>query len=136
MEKKKIIQNYMKKLSYFLSVIFIAVGLSACSPDDEPVIDPPAETPENPDSPKIRMFRITRTSIRIRQQERPLSFITALRTTCILSSATCVRKSTRIRYGYNRQKKVSIMRQTIMLSGAHRFKQFAITPATHLPILP
>ena len=52
MEKKKIIQNYMKKLSYFLSAIFIAVGLSACSPDDEPVIDPPAETPENPDSPE------------------------------------------------------------------------------------
>lgn len=41
----------MKKLSYLLFAMFIAVGLNACSPDNDPVNESPTETPENPDDP-------------------------------------------------------------------------------------
>ena len=41
----------MKKLLYFLFAMIIAVGLNACSPDDDPMNEPPTEIPENPDTP-------------------------------------------------------------------------------------
>ena len=41
----------MKKLLYFLFAMIIAVGLNACSPDDDPMNEPPTEIPENPDAP-------------------------------------------------------------------------------------
>ena len=41
----------MKKFLYLLFAMSIAVGSNACSPDDDPVNDPPTETPENPDAP-------------------------------------------------------------------------------------
>lgn len=41
----------MKKLLYLLFAMTIAVGLNACSPDDDPVNEPPTEIPENPDDP-------------------------------------------------------------------------------------
>ena len=41
----------MKKFLYLLFAMTIAVGLNACSPDDDPVNEPPTEIPENPDDP-------------------------------------------------------------------------------------
>lgn len=42
----------MKKYIYFLLALFMVVGLSACSPDDnEPTNEPPVENPNNPDEP-------------------------------------------------------------------------------------
>lgn len=41
----------MKKFLYFFFAMTIAVGLNACSPDDDPVNEPPTEIPENPDDP-------------------------------------------------------------------------------------
>lgn len=41
----------MKKILYLLFAMSIAVGLNACSPDDDPVNEPPTEIPENPDDP-------------------------------------------------------------------------------------
>ena len=41
----------MKKFLYLLFAMGIAVGLNACSPDDDPVNEPPTEIPENPDDP-------------------------------------------------------------------------------------
>lgn len=49
METSKIIN--MKKFLYLLFAMTIAVGLNACSPDDNPVNEPPTEIPENPDDP-------------------------------------------------------------------------------------
>lgn len=41
----------MKKYIYFLIALFVVVGLSACSPDDnEPTNEPPIENPDNPDN--------------------------------------------------------------------------------------
>lgn len=41
----------MKKFLYLLFAMFITVGLNACSPDDDPVNEPPTEIPENPNDP-------------------------------------------------------------------------------------
>ena len=41
----------MKKFFYLLFAMFIAAGLNACSPDDDPVNEPPTVNPENPDEP-------------------------------------------------------------------------------------
>lgn len=41
----------MKKFLYLLFAMTIAVGLNACSPDDDPENVPPTEIPENPDDP-------------------------------------------------------------------------------------
>lgn len=41
----------MKKLLYLLFALSVTAGSNACSPDDDPVNEPPAETPENPDDP-------------------------------------------------------------------------------------
>lgn len=41
----------MKKFLYILFAMGIAVGLNACSPDDDPVNEPPTEILENPDDP-------------------------------------------------------------------------------------
>lgn len=41
----------MKKFLYLLFTMGIAVGLNACSPDDDPVNEPPTEIPENTDDP-------------------------------------------------------------------------------------
>ena len=41
----------MKKYLYLLFATFIAVGLNACSPDDNEPDNPQTETPETPDNP-------------------------------------------------------------------------------------
>ncbi len=41
----------MKKYLYLLFAAFVAVGLSACSPDDYESNDPRTETPETPENP-------------------------------------------------------------------------------------
>lgn len=41
----------MKKLSYLFFALCIAVGFSACSPDNDPAGEPSTETPETPDAP-------------------------------------------------------------------------------------
>lgn len=41
----------MKKFFYLLFAISIAVGLDACSTDDDPEDEPAVEIPENPDTP-------------------------------------------------------------------------------------
>lgn len=43
----------MKKYSYFLLAIFVALGLSSCSPNDNHPTDvPPIDNPENPEEPE------------------------------------------------------------------------------------
>lgn len=41
----------MKKFLYLFLAMFITVGFTACSPDDDPIDDPTIETPDNPDNP-------------------------------------------------------------------------------------
>ncbi len=41
----------MRKLLYLFVALSVAVGLNACSPDDDPVNEPPTQTPENPGTP-------------------------------------------------------------------------------------
>ena len=41
----------MKKFLYLLFAMAIVVGLNACSPDDDPVNEPPVENPGTPDAP-------------------------------------------------------------------------------------
>ena len=41
----------MRKILYLLFVVFIAEGLNACSPTDNPVGNPSTEIPENQDTP-------------------------------------------------------------------------------------
>lgn len=41
----------MKKFLYLLFAMSIAVGLNGCSPDDDPVNEPPVENPETPETP-------------------------------------------------------------------------------------
>ncbi len=41
----------MRKLLYLFVALSVAVGLNACSPEDDPVNEPPMETPGNPDKP-------------------------------------------------------------------------------------
>lgn len=41
----------MKKLSYLILAMCIAVGFSACSPDNDPAEEPVTETPETSDTP-------------------------------------------------------------------------------------
>ncbi len=41
----------MKKLLYLFVALSVAVGLNACSPDDDSANESPTQTPENPDTP-------------------------------------------------------------------------------------
>lgn len=41
----------MKKFLYLILAMFITIGFTACSPDDDPIDNPTIETPDNPDDP-------------------------------------------------------------------------------------
>ncbi|MDE7166919.1 MAG: flavodoxin [Bacteroidaceae bacterium] len=41
----------MKKLLYFFFALFATVGVSACTPSNDPINEPPAEKPEEPVTP-------------------------------------------------------------------------------------